>query len=68
MVRKRDKEHLKQCGEQEGESEETVTLASENPLMVMLDEEIGNKYMRAVDQKGFGEKGGLSWMVQDMHQ
>ena len=60
--------HLRQCGEQEGETEGTVTLASEDPLMVMLDEETGNKYMRAVDQKGLGEEGGVSWLVQDMYQ
>ena len=68
LVLKRYREHLRQCGEQEGETEGTVTLASENPLMVMLDEETGNKYMRAVDQKGLGDEGGMSWLVQDMHQ
>ncbi|MDA8583910.1 hypothetical protein N9L68_06735 [bacterium] len=62
------REHLRQCGEQEGDTEETVTLASQNPLMVLLDEETGNKYMRAADQKCHGDEGSMSWLVQDMHQ
>ena len=28
----------------------------------------GNKYVRAADQKGLGDEGGMSWLVQDMHQ
>ena len=62
------REYLKQCVEQEGDAEDTVTIASENPLIVMLDEENGNKYMRSVDHKGMGDEGGRSWLVQDMHQ
>ena len=62
------REYLNQCGEQEGDAEDTVTIASENPLIVMLDEENGNKYMRSVDHKGLGDEGGRSWLVQDMHQ
>ena len=45
-----------------------VALVAENPVIVMLDEENGNRYMRPVDKKGLGEDGGLSWLVQDMHQ
>ena len=29
--------------------------ASENPLMVMVDESTGNRYMRAVGKRGLGE-------------
>ena len=60
--------HHRQCGEQEGETEGTVALASENPRIVMLDQETGNKYMRAVDQKGVGEEGEMRWLVKDMHK
>ena len=34
--------------------------ASERPMMVMVDESTGNKYMRAVDHKGLGPEGDLS--------
>ena len=39
-----------------------------HPAIVMLDEETGNRYMRIVDQKGFGSKGEMRWLVQDMHE
>ena len=42
--------------------------ASERPMMVMVDESTGNKYMRAVDHKGLGPDGDNSWLVKDMHQ
>ena len=42
--------------------------ASDSPMMVMVDETTGNKYMRAVPNKGLGEDGDHSWLVQDMHQ
>ena len=42
--------------------------ASERPMMVMVDESTGNKYMRAVDHKGLGPEGDNSWLVKDMHQ
>ena len=42
--------------------------ASERPMMVMVDESTGNKYMRAVDHKGLGRDGDNSWLVKDMHQ
>ena len=72
-VIKRYKEHLAQEGDAEedaGQEEERgmAALASENPFIVMLDEENGNRYMRSVDKKGLGEDGDLSWLVQDMHQ
>ena len=68
QVLKRYRDHLRQSGEQEEATDEMVTLASEDPLIVMLDEETESKNMRAVDQKGLGEDGDLSWLVQDMHQ
>ena len=37
-------------------------------MMVMVDEQTGNKYMRAVNQKGLGPDGDASWLVKDMHQ
>ena len=42
--------------------------ASENPMMVMVDESTGNKYMRVVDHKGLEGEGDNSWLVKDMHQ
>ena len=42
--------------------------ASERPMMVMIDESTGNKYMRVVDHKGLGPDGDNSWLVKDMHQ
>ena len=42
--------------------------ASSNPLMVMIDESTGNKYMRAVGQKGLGENGEMDWLIKDMHE
>ena len=42
--------------------------ASENPMMVMVDESTGNKYMRTVTHKGLGPDGDNSWLVKDMHQ
>ena len=45
-------------------SEETV--AAENPMLVMVDESTGNRYARAVQQKGVGEDGEMGWLVEDM--
>ena len=42
--------------------------ASDYPMMVMVDEPTGNKYMRAVGHKGLGVDGDQSWLVKDMHQ
>ena len=40
--------------------------ASNNPMIVMLDESTGEKYARKVDQKGLGDDGELEWLIQDM--
>ena len=37
---------------------------SDHQMMVMVDEETGNKYMRAVEKKGLGYDGGTSWIVK----
>ena len=42
--------------------------ASENPMMVMVDESTCNKYMRPVDQKCLEGQGDNSWLVRDMHE
>ena len=42
--------------------------ASENPLVAMIDEETGNKYMRAVAKKGLGEGSEMDWLIKDMHE
>ena len=38
-----------------------VQLATENLLIVMLDEDTGNTYMRSVDSKGISNDGDLRW-------
>ena len=40
--------------------------ANQNPMIVMIDEETGEKYARSVDQKGLGEDGDMDWLVADM--
>ena len=40
--------------------------AKENPLIVMMDEETGEKYARAVGHKGIGTAGERDWLVKDM--
>ena len=44
-------------------------VASENPMLVMVDEKTGDKYARAVGQKGLG--GGsdeMQWLIGDLHE
>ena len=41
--------------------------ASDRPMMVMVDESTGNKYMRSVGHKGFGPDGDNSWLIKDVH-
>ena len=40
--------------------------ASTNPILVMLDEETGDKYARAVGQKGVGQDGNMDWLIKDI--
>ena len=40
--------------------------AQKNPLIVLVDEETGEKYARAVGQKGLGAAGEMDWLVRDM--
>ena len=43
--------------------------AHENPIIVMIDESTGEKYARAVGQKGLGrEAGDVDWLIKDMSQ
>ena len=42
--------------------------ASENPSLVMIDDQTGNKCMRMVDQKGLGKEGEMSRLIRDMHE
>ena len=42
--------------------------ASQNPLMIMIDEQYGNRYMRAVGKKGLGEGNEMDWLIKDMHE
>ena len=40
--------------------------ASESPCIVMVSEPSGNKYMRAVEQKGMGQDREMDWIILDM--
>ncbi len=40
--------------------------ASQNPMIVMLDEETGNRYARAVGRKGLGNGSDMEWLILDM--
>ena len=39
--------------------------AKDNPVICMLDEETGEKFARAVGQKGVGCNGEMNWLLQD---
>ena len=39
-----------------------------NPLVVMVDEETGDKYARVVGKKGLGSDGEMEWSVRDMSE
>ena len=51
-----------------GYGEAVGPYASDNLVMVMVDEPTGNKYMRAVPHKGFGVDGDNRWLVKDTHR
>ena len=40
--------------------------ACANPVIVMIDESTGEKYARAVGQKGLGKDGEMDWLIKDM--
>ena len=42
--------------------------AHKNPIMVMTDEETGEKYARAVGQKGLGDNHEMDWLIKDKHE
>ena len=39
-----------------------------NPMIVMVDDEIGEKYARGVSQKGIGEDGEMKWLIDDLQK
>ena len=39
-----------------------------NPLVVMVDEETGDRYARMVRKKGLGSDGEMEWLVRDMSE
>ena len=61
-------EHASEDAGEGQEAGRAAAHASEHPMMVMVDESTGNKYMRAVDHKGLSGDGDQSWLVKDMHQ
>ena len=40
--------------------------AHKDPLLIMADESTGEKYARAVGQKGLGKDGELDWLIKDI--
>ena len=50
------------------EQEDVRDKATSNPVLVMFDEDTGNRYMRLVGQKGLGEEREMRWLVHDMHE
>ena len=40
--------------------------ASENPILVMLEETTGERYARAVGHKGLGQDGERTWLIKDL--
>ena len=39
-----------------------------NPLVLMVDEETGDKYARMVEKKGLGSDGEIEWLVRDINE
>ena len=40
--------------------------ATENPCLVIVNEESNERYARAVGQKGVGSDGELDWLIKDV--
>ena len=68
LIKRYEKCVAQEDQEEMGDGEAVGPHASDNPMMVMVDESTGNKYMRAVPHKGVGLEGDNSWLVKDMHQ
>jgi len=43
-------------------------VASENPCIIMVNEETDEKFARAVGQKGVGEHGEVDWVIRDISE
>ena len=41
-------------------------LVNVNPFIVMLDEDTGEKYARALGHKGLGQEREIEWLIKDM--
>ena len=78
--RGRNRPHLRKRGDADGEiAIPKVALdyfflgtegnkASDNPIVIMVDEATGEKYARMVEQKGVGTEGQMSWLIEDLHR
>ena len=42
--------------------------ANENPILVVLNEETGERYARATGRKGVGTDGIMDWLVRDVSE
>ena len=71
LVKTYDKEVSKYVERDDGEEyrhDPVPSHATENPMIVVVDESTRNKYMRAVDHQGPDGQGDNSWLVRDMHE
>ena len=45
---------------------DTDAAASSHPVLVMLDEQTGERYARVVAQKGLGDPEHADWLIKDL--
>ena len=60
LIKRYEKCVAQEDQEEMGDVEAAGPHASDNPMMVMVDESTGNKYMRAVPHKGVGIEGTIA--------
>ena len=53
-------------GLQGGDREKEGELAQDNPMLVMVDEQTGDKYARMTGAKGIGENQERDWLIKDI--
>ena len=42
--------------------------AKKSPLIVMVNEQTGERYARATGRKGVGQEGEMDWLIKDMSE
>ena len=77
--RGRNMPHLKRRGDEDRDRVPRISFdyffmswedeaAHKNPMLVMKDEATGEKYARAVGQKGLGQGEEMQWLIVDLHE